>query len=101
MMTKIMNRESKHKAVDDTYSQRIEELLYSKTDEKTVVSNLLKKIQKQEIQIYFRRWCRARRNNQAIGGYCREIDDCGNAVRISGRPNQKISKGKNCNRLNR
>ena len=34
----------KHKAIDETFSQRIDELLYSKTDEKVIASELLRKI---------------------------------------------------------
>lgn len=39
-----MVQSSKHKAIDDTFSQRIDELLYSKTDEKAIASKLLSKI---------------------------------------------------------
>lgn len=39
-----MAENPKHKAIDDTFSQRIDELLYSKTDEKKIASKLLSKI---------------------------------------------------------
>lgn len=39
-----MNNHEKHKALDHTYSKRMEELYYSKTDEKKILSNLLKHI---------------------------------------------------------
>lgn len=39
-----MERNTKHKAIDTTYAQRISDLLYSKTDEKVIAADLLRKI---------------------------------------------------------
>lgn len=40
----MTNAQSKHRAIDSTYHERIENLLYSRTDEKKVAADLLAKI---------------------------------------------------------